>query len=643
MYFPDVRRASLRMLVTWATVALLSLDISAVHADDSSPEPVLLSPVVITATRLPTSAEEVASSVTVITSQEIDSKQERTLPDVLKDVPGLNVVQTGGPGGQTSLFMRGTNSNHTKVLIDGIDVSDPTTPNGAFDFAHLLTSDIDRVEVLRGPQSGLYGSDAIGGVVNIITKKGTGPAQFTGSLEGGSFDTFNQTGGVSGSTDRYNYALDVAHFRSGATPVTPLNLLPPGEKRNDDTYDNKTISTKLGAKLADNFDIGFVVRYVDTTLQFTGENFNVFPAVPDSTRSESDTQQLFTRGTAHLMLFNGVFDQTVGVGYTDYDRHDLSPDTVTTRNRGDRVKVDWQGNIKLAESEILTVGAEHQLDEIVESPVSARMTNNAGFFQLQSGLGERLFDTVSLRYDNNDHFGGEATYRIAPAFLIPQIGTKIKGSVGTGFKAPSLNELFVSFPSFGFFANPKLKPETSFGYDVGFEQSVMEHRILFGATYFHNDISDLITTNAAGTSFDNVSKATTYGVESFVLYQPLDTVEFRADYTYTIATDEILHEELLRRPKNKAALGVSWQAAHDLSFSGTILYVGPWIDGNRDFSIPRLKAGGYTTFNLAATYDVTSKVSVFARVNNLFDRRYQDPVGFQQPGLGIFGGLQTRF
>src|ERR1700682_4733102 len=154
--------------------------------------------IVVSATRIETPISEIGSSVTLISAEEIERNQRRTLPDVLQTVPGLNIVQTGGPGGKTSLFMRGSNSNHTKVLIDGIDANDPSQ-DGVFDFGQVLTSDIERVEVLRGPQSSLYGSDAIGGVVNIVTKKGGGPPQFTGRLEGGSFETFNQSASVRGS------------------------------------------------------------------------------------------------------------------------------------------------------------------------------------------------------------------------------------------------------------------------------------------------------------------------------------------------------------------------------------------------------------------------------------------------------------
>ncbi|MGY4453734.1 outer membrane cobalamin receptor [Bradyrhizobium sp. i1.3.1] len=230
--------------------------------------------VVVSPTGVVTPTNLVASSVTVLTARDIERDQRRTASDALSAVPGLNLVQTGGPGGQTSIFMRGTNSNHTKVLIDGIDVSDPGNPNRSFDFGQLLTSDIQQIEVLRGPQGGLYGADALGGVISIVTKKGDGPARATGSVEGGSFGTFNQTAGLSGSQDHFNYAFNVAHFHANDVPVTPVELLPPGQKAIGNYYDNMTYSTKLGAELSENLTLNGVARYTDATLRFTGDTFD---------------------------------------------------------------------------------------------------------------------------------------------------------------------------------------------------------------------------------------------------------------------------------------------------------------------------------------------------------------------------------
>ena len=619
---------------------------SPVRADDAPPR-ADLPLVVVSATRLPTPESELGSSVTVITGQEIERKQLRTLPEVLQNVPGLSVVQTGSPGGTTSVFIRGTNANHTKVFIDGIDASDPSSPDGSFDLSQLLAADIERVEVLRGPQSGLYGSDAIGGVINIITKAGSGSPRLHASVEGGSFGTFNQSAGASGSVSRFSYNFDVTHYRSADTLVTPSNLVPPGQTVNPDFYDNLTVATKLGATLTDNFSVGLVARYVDMHLHSTSDDPNSL--IPEDLPSISTNHELFTRGTGHLVLFNGRFDQTFGIAYTDYRRRFFDPnlDDIALGNdpsfsHGDRIKADWQGNITVAAGQILTLGAEHQLDEFSDtSPVQAQMANNAGFAQLQSSFGERLFDTISLRIDDNDRFGSKFTYRFAPAYLILETATKLKGSLGTGFKAPTLNELFESFPQFGFFANPNLKPETSLGWDVGFEQQALDQRIALGATYFHNDIKNLITIDDAGTTSINIGQATTDGVESFVSYRPWDPVSLRADYTYTFAEDDITHTELLRRPKHKASLNAAWRMTEEATLLATIVYVGPWIDINRPGTVSGLRAPGYTLVNLAGSYDLGHGVTAFARINNLLDRQYQDPIGFQHQGLGVFAGVRV--
>jgi len=293
------------------------------------------------------------------------------------------------------------------------------------------------------------------------------------------------------------------------------------------------------------------------------------------------------------------------------------------------------------EGQVLTFRAEHQRDEIT-TPI-AEITDDAGMVQLQSSIGERFFNAVSVRYDSYDTFGAKPTFRIAPALLIPETGSKLKGSVGTGFKAPTLAELFQNFPSFNFFGNPNLKPESSIGYDAGFEQTALEKRVQFGATYFHNDIDNLITINDTGTSFQNVGKATTYGVESFLAYTPWEPVTVRADYTFLIAKNDILDQELLRRPKHKASLNAAWHVTEAAVLSATLLYVGPWFDVNRAGTISGVPANGYTLVNLAGSYDLGNGLTAYARIDNLFDRHYQDPIGFLRPGLGVFAGFRVAF
>ncbi|MBB6252984.1 TonB-dependent receptor plug domain-containing protein [Nitrospirillum iridis] len=631
------------ILPTSAALIALCLPVGRVRAAAASADPAgdPLGDVVISATRLPTPESQVANSVTVVTAADIAARQAQTLPDVLKDVPGLNVVQTGGAGGQAYVFMRGANSNHVKVLVDGIDMADPSSPTASFDFGQFLTPDIDRVEVLRGPQSGLYGSDAIGGVINIITKGGNGPTAFTAGIEGGSFDTLNQNGGISGSTGPLHYRATIAHFHAGATPVTPENLLAPGEARNDDSYDNVTASAKLGYDVTDTIDLGLVGRYTRTDLRFTGDDYSTYPATPAAQRSAGATLQYYTRGTGHLSLLDGRLNQTLGVAYGSTKSSSATPGSANSYYAGDRVKVDWQADYVVTSGQTVVVGAEHQRDAI-RQPITAGTDLNSGYAELQSTLFENFHDTVSLRYDDSGRFGGKATYRVAPTYFIAATGTKLKASVGSGFKTPTLSEMYQDYPAYGFFGNPDLKPETSVGYDAGFEQALPGGRLRLGVTYFHNDIRNLITNNASNTSYANIGRARTKGVESFVAYQPTDTVTLRLDYTYTQAYDAILNQELLRRPRHKGNADVRWQATDRLSLDVSLLAVGSFIDGNRDFSIPRLKAPGYVTMDIAASYDLNEMFTVYGRITNLMDRDYQNPTGFLRPGRGVFGGVRAR-
>lgn len=646
---PTSRAHYARLLRSASVVAILiaSLSSAAIAQQSASPSNVLPT-IVVSPTGLPTPQEQVASSVTVITAEDLEREQRRTVPDALANVPGLNIVQAGGAGGLTSVFMRGTNSNHTKVLIDGIDVSDPSTPNRVFDLGQLLAADIERIEVLRGPQSGLYGADAIGGVISIITKRGKGPPKITGTLEGGSFKTFNQTASLSGSKDNFDYAFNVAHFRSGNTPVTPPNLLPPGRGAIGNFYDNFTASTKLGLDISENFRLNYVGRYTEGELRFTEDEFPppTFLSVPRAQQSLRGVKQFFTRGEAVWTGFDGRFTNYFGASYTDHRNETFTPPAFLPQvNNGNRTKVDWRGVALLMPGQTLVTGAEHEVEAFSSSTIRADNSNSGFYAELQSEFAQRVFLVSNIRHDVNERFGEATTYRIAPAVLLPVTETKLKASYGSGFKAPTLNQLFVDFlPSF--VANPNLRPEESVGYDVGFEQPVWNSRLRFGATYFHNDITNLVGTGILRTvpftvrTSVNINRAETSGVEAFVAVNPIDRLWFRADYTYTKAIDAITNLELLRRPRHKASLSVTWTPIDPLTLSATVLHVGDFIDANRGFSIPRLVAPGFTVVNLAGDYKVNEYAKVFARIDNLFDERYEDPTGFLRPRFAIYGGVR---
>jgi vitamin B12 transporter len=601
--------------------------------------------VVVSATRLATPASAIGSSVTVITAADIEARQQRSLPDALQTVPGLFVEQTGGIGGQVSIFMRGANSNQTKILLDGIDISDPSTPNDAADIGKLLTGDMARVEVLRGPQSGLYGSDAIGGVINIITKSGQGPLKLSGQAEGGSFDTFNQRASASGSQGDLHYTVTVDHVHAGATPVTPAALLLPGEKRNDDFYDGVQASTKLGYDVSDNFDLGFVGHYGSSLGKITGDAFDpvTFVSFPSPMQTRIATLQYDSRATAHLVLWDGMLDQTLGFGFTDAITSSADPNNGYTLSKGQRTKFDYQGNVGLVQGETLVLGAETSRDSSrpgysfgFPSGPATGITTNAGYAELDSELGNGLHDDVAIRYDANSRFGNKVTYHIAPAWLIDTTGTKLKASFGTGFKAPALQELFG-----GFGANPLLKPETSTGYDAGFEQSLWGD-VSTGATWFHNDIRNLIVNGPAPNFiYGNIGRARTQGVETFIAWKPLNTLSLRVDYTYTDAINASTGLSLARRPRNRLSLTGDWQVLPDLSLNATLLVTGPQADIGRESGITE-KVGGYTVLNVAASYRLTDSWTLFGRIENATDTDYQSPDGFLRPGIGAYGGIKVN-
>ena len=597
-------------------------------------EATAVSPLIVSATKIPTPLDQVGGSVTLVTADDLEARQSRTATDALDLVPGLNVVRNGGPGGLTSVFIRGANSDHTKVLIDGIEVNDPSQ-GGAFEFGQLQTNDLARIEILRGPQSSLYGADALGGVINIVSRAGQGAPHLTAMLEAGSFASFNQSAGLNGGTDQLHYSLNVSHFRAAATPVTPLDLLPPGRARIDDFYDNRTVSTKLSWDPVPRLGLDLIARYANGHLKSTSDDFSVFPSMPAAAQTDQTSHQLAGRVQARLELFDGAFENILGLGYTRYRTR-----VQTSFDRGDRTRIDWQGTLKLHPGETLVIGADDTQERLINSPVSAARRDDGVWAELQSSPVKGLTVAASLRYDHDDHFGDKATWHIAPAWHIESTGTVLRASAGTGFKAPSLSSLFVSFPTFGFFANLNLRPEYSHGYEVGVEQPLPWRSLRFGSTYFHNTIRDLITTNMSGNSYANIGRASAWGFESFVSAAPTRTTKLRVDYTYTVARDDALAQDLLRRPREKLTLTGAWRPIPQLRLTTSMLYVGSWVDGNRSFSIPRLNAAAYFTANIAADYDLGHGVTLFGRIDNLLDRRYQNPVGFQQPGLGAFAGVK---
>jgi vitamin B12 transporter len=611
--------------------------------------------IVVTATRVATPLSRISSSVTVISADEIARRQLRTLPDVLDAVPGLRVVRQGGAGHQTSIFSRGTNSNHTLILIDGIEVSDPSNPSRTFETANFLASEIERVEVVRGSQGTLYGSEAIGSVINIITKRGTGAPEFFASVEGGAFDTVNSRAGVRGATARVDYNLAVEHFETNGETVTPAKFRK-GLPSDEDGYQNMTVSGRFGIQITDGLRASVVGRYVDTETEL-----DEFQAEDPDSRSESE--QFFVRAELAAEFFDGRWTSVAGAAYTEHDRTNVNPDDAVNpgnfrsgMSAGEMVKFDWQNDVRVIDGHVFTFGFENESERFDRfehsnsggftsmADVSARARIRAFYFQDGFAYFDRLFGTAGVRVTDHDRFGTEVTYQFAPVYVHAETGTRLKASVSTGFRAPALSELFgrSSFDGpFGpsvFVGNPDLDPEESIAWEIGLEQELWDNRIGLGATYFEVDIDDLITTNNTFTSLINRNEANIHGVESFIRFQLLDNLSARADFTYTRSEDNNGFD-LLRRPKRKLDVDVNYQPLAGANLGVTVHYVDPTKDFV-GFSVGEI--GGHTVVNLTGSYEVNDTIVVHGRVDNLFNRQYLITDSFRATGVAAFVGMTLR-
>ncbi|MGQ3672920.1 TonB-dependent receptor plug domain-containing protein [Xanthobacter sp. TB0136] len=613
----------------------------------SSSEAINLPDVVVSATLIPTPESHVASSVTVITQQEIQRQQWRSLPDALQTTPGLNVVQTGGPGGQTSVFIRGTDSGQVKIMMDGIDLGDPSSTNGAFNLGNMFTNDLARIEVLRGPQSGLYGSDAIGGVIAMTTARGQGPGTISGFMEGGSMRTFNQGATLNGAVDRFSYNLNFGHFKSSAIKVTPDYVLSPGVPAYDNANDNWTLSGRFDFDLTDNLTLNYTARYIDTRLNFTTST-----SVPEGV-GFAHGKFFINKGEGIWKALDDKLISTFGISSTNYSR-DNSGYYNDYDYDGDRQTYYWRSNYNFMPGQNLLVGVERKNEKMTntpDGPWGISTGDTVGYAELQSSFWERLFVAANIRYDSDDDYGDHTTWRIAPALLIPETGTKLKFTYGTGFKAPSLYQLYAPASSWGPIGNANLQPEESKGWDVGFEQQALNNRVSFGATYFRNDLTNLIAFTSNG--YENAQRAKTYGVEAFAALELNDQFSVRADYTYTKAIGYEMSSSsckqrgdgscyLLRRPDNKFSVTMNWQPMDQLTLAATLVYLSDWWDTGRSGG-PIVKQSGYTLVNLAANYEVNQNLSVYGRLDNLFDEGYEEPRGYLAPGFAAYAGVRVTY
>ncbi len=617
---------------------LAALPLSAVHADDSKTLP----QIVVTATRSPVPLSQVASSMTVITRKDIEQQNRSDVTDLLRQVPGVIVASNGAAGQTARVFMRGTNSNHVLVMMDGVALNDPSDPGNAFDFANINTDNIEQIEVLRGPQSTLYGSQALGGVINIITKKGAGKPRSTAFAEYGTYNSRKLGASNSGEVGNTSYSLSVSEsFSSG---ISALSEHRGGNERDD--IGSQTVSLNVSSQLTDNFTAKLDTRLNRNEAEF--DSLGGFTRPADDAFPNNDSRQFNGRAAGELSLFDGQWIQEVSISELNVNRNLITEyfDAAFTaffgRQQffGRRETIDWVHRIRPAEGHLVTLGTEAWKEQFKTNTQRANDVSNQAFFaDYQFNLGSQFFMHTGARADNHQTFGQQFTWKVAPGYLIESTNTRLKVSYGTGFKAPSLSQLFD--PSSG---NPNLQPETSRGWDAGFEQSLMDSKLTFGSTVFRNYIRQLISfTTTPPFVGINIGKARTEGVESTFSYRPSSEWELKASHVYTLAEDRVNDRDLLRRPKHQFNSGVVYYLNPDMDMGVNVRY----FSDRRDFDInppySYLDVKSFAAVDLSANYRINPNLAVYGRLDNLLDKRYEEVYSYGMPGRSFFAGIKTSF
>jgi vitamin B12 transporter len=593
--------------------------------------------VVVTATRTARSIDRVGSTITVIDAADLELHQDRLVIDALERVPGVSVRRDGDRlGSRPSIFIRGADSDQTLVLVDGVRLQDPSAPNREAFLDHLGVEEIERIEVLSGPQSVLYGSDSLGGVINIITKKGEGPPNGRIRFEGGTFATLDTAASLRGGGEGFHYGVSV-----GLTESDGFSSSSTGDP-DDDGYErtNASIRGGLGDE-ALGVDASF--RFLDARTEIDG--FGA-PA--------SDTSQYALALSPHLQLFDGLWEQRLTYSFHRAERENgVGPDT---RYESALHWLDWQNTLRWDDCLATVIGVQYDRETArfdAFAPAFAVDSDMAAVYaDQQIALGNHVDLTGGVRVEHHDRFGAHVTGRFTGVVRIPWIEGALHGSVGSGFKAPTLAQLFDD--SFGS-ANPDLDPEQSLGWDIGYRQRI-GGRISFDVTGFWNDIDDLIVGDP-NNAFrnENIDSARTRGLQLDLEAGLLDGLRWIGDLStrlgYTLldaraqkaaAFGLMDGDRLLRRPKHEVSASFVWRPADRLETTLDVRYVGDRFDID-PIAFTRVRVDSYVRVDLAARIRVSDRFELYGRTVNVANEDYEDVAGFQTSDRAWYGGFRFDF
>jgi vitamin B12 transporter len=638
-----------------ATAALAALSMSAAARADDAPG---VDELVVVATRTPERLDHVGQQVSVVDQAEIRARQMVVVSDLVATTPGVGLSRNGGVGGSTSLRIRGAETDQTVVVIDGVKLNDPSGTGGGYNFANLLAGDIARIEVLRGAQSTLWGSQAIGGVVNIVTAQPTRAFEGSASLEAGSMNTGYARAGIGGRTDRLVWRLAGGYFTTDGVSAYRQGA-------EDDGYHNANLSGTATVALADSVHLDLRAVWSRGRNQFDGFPAPAFVFADDP--EYGTTEDLVAYAGLNFDLLDGRLKNRLAYGYTRTDRDNFNPvQAVTTRTfdaAGENRRWEYQGELALPHDWRATFGLETERSEMrtaspssfTPNPVPMRAKVGIDSVYLQA-LGEVVPDltlTLGLRRDSHDTFGDHDLGQVAAAWRLNGGGTILRASFGQGFKAPTLYQLYSPF------GTATLQPEHADSWDAGIEHHFDAASAVVSATWFQRETQnqiDFVSCAATATTpgcvlagvrrsgfYSNVAQTKAHGVE-LTGSAVVSEVTFEANYTWTHAENDSpgnanRGKALIRRPEHQANLSASYVWPVGLSTSASVRYVGHSYDNAANTT----KLDAYTLLDLRASYPLTDAIEVYGRVENATDRSYETTRNYGSPGRGAYLGVRATF
>jgi vitamin B12 transporter len=631
-------------LVATPLLAALTILPSAAHAQARPQEQTNAAQgpeeIIVTSSMIPTPRRQIGTAVSVLEGAEIELRGYDSLADVMRTQPGIGVNNSGGPGKATSLRIRGEDSYRTMLIIDGVKAIDPTGTQAAPNFSSLLsTGDMERVEVLRGPQGFMYGADA-GGVVNIISGRGADGFGARLGLEAGEFSTESLSGSLSGGNDTGDFYVSATDFSTdGFNARTTDTVL-----RDDDGAENTTLHAKLGWNVSENVRLQLVARDIDASTMYDGCFQSVAP-FGTSHNCTGTTEQTTYRLSAEL----GSGDFTNAFGYSDSDivRNDFTDGLPAFGSDGGISRFEYTGSYKASDATTLVYGLDFQDEEMLSDGQTFDRGQDGYYVEYQGSFGESFFLSAGARYDDNDDFGTHTSGRLTAAYtqaLSAGNSLKYRASYGTGFRPPSLFEVSYNERPFGVLpaaAATTLQEETSKGYDLGIEYDAA-NGAHFEITYFDQDVEDVIVyVSDFPTSFDDgyTQSPGTSNSKGFELGAYIPFAErwaFVGNWTDN-DTETAAGQQRVQRPKNIGNFGIEYTAMGN----------GFRFIANYRLSHDAIDSSGplpdYEVLDLSAAYSFNDTIEVYGRVQNATDEEYQEVLSYASADRAVYGGLRLRF